>query len=540
MNALSSLGVKAKLGLALGTLILLTIIISIVSIVTLNNSRNVAVYAQQVIEDRYAKMVAVSRSVTRFRDDIVLFVNDVGAYDKDKAAKTDADIEVVKKALDAVELNIPEDVKKFNELEAHVQQAIDVYKSRMEKMFDRGYSRDARECYNGEFYPAINDSFVIINDLVSSYLDRVDAEVKSLTTIEPIVIILICVLIAVAFSSVIAYKLPKSFVGILRYAVTHASHIANGDLSEQMTSHGRKDEFGKLLESLEVMRQNWQQNLHTIADATEHIEQSFRKIDEVSNDMNQKSQESQSRALTVAAAADEMVSTTGDIAKNCESAAANSNESNQTTQEGVRKVQMTIEGIQNQVVKSKQDADNVQSLVDQAQKIGAIVQTIDDIASQTNLLALNAAIEAARAGEAGKGFAVVADEVRALASRTSKSTQEITDMVTRIQHEATAANDAMQESVNQMEGITEEANGVEEIFDDITQKVQVVHTQISQIATAAEQQTVATSEISSNMKSITDGSHLLANEIVDINKCIENSMQEVEDLLKVISYYKLS
>ncbi len=87
MNALSSLGVKAKLGLALGTLILLTIIISIVSIVTLNNSRNVAVYAQQVIEDRYAKMVAVSRSVTRFRDDIVLFVNDVGAYDKDKAAK---------------------------------------------------------------------------------------------------------------------------------------------------------------------------------------------------------------------------------------------------------------------------------------------------------------------------------------------------------------------------------------------------------------------------------------------------------------------
>ena len=115
MNALSSLGVKAKLGLALGTLILLTIIISIVSIVTLNNSRNVAVYAQQVIEDRYAKMVEVSRSVTRFRDDIVLFVNDVGAYDKDKAAKTDADIEVVKKALDAVKLNNPEDVKKFNE-----------------------------------------------------------------------------------------------------------------------------------------------------------------------------------------------------------------------------------------------------------------------------------------------------------------------------------------------------------------------------------------------------------------------------------------
>ena len=405
-------------------------------------------------------------------------------------------------------------------------------------MFDRGYSRDARECYNGEFYPAINDSFVIINDLVSSYLDRVDAEVKSLTTIEPIVIILICVLIAVAFSSVIAYKLPKSFVGILRYAVTHASHIANGNLSEHMTSHGRKDEFGKLLESLEVMRQNWQQNLHTIADATEHIEQSFRKIDEVSSDMNQKSQESQSRALTVAAAADEMVSTTGDIAKNCESAAANSNESNQTTQEGVRKVQMTIEGIQNQVVKSKQDADNVQSLVDQAQKIGAIVQTIDDIASQTNLLALNAAIEAARAGEAGKGFAVVADEVRALASRTSSSTQEITKMVTQIQTNANTANESMQSSVKSMDELAAEASTIEELLNNITVQVSSVNAQITQIATAAEQQTTATSEISGNMQDITHASEALSKDCGAAKEEVEKSNELLENLLGILHRFK--
>ena len=202
--------------------------------------------------------------------------------------------------------------------------------------------------------------------------------------------------------------------------------------------------------------------------------------------------------------------------------------------------QRTLESITTLDSQVKSIAKAINNLSAKVEDISQASDLIDKVSEQTNLLALNASIEAARAGEAGKGFAVVADEVRALASRTSKSTQEITDMVTRIQHEATAANDAMQESVNQMEGITEEANGVEEIFDDITQKVQVVHTQISQIATAAEQQTVATSEISSNMKSITDGSHLLANEIVDINKCIENSMQEVEDLLKVISYYKLS
>ena len=292
--------------------------------------------------------------------------------------------------------------------------------------------------------------------------------------------------------------------------------------------------------ALESMRSSLKDQLNNITSVSHGVSHSVDTLSSAAAKIGEISTDNQSRALTVSAASEEMVSTTNDIAKNCENASQIADTSAKRTTEGINMVQNVIERLNNHAVRCREDADLVKALTEQAQQIGAIVNTIDDIANQTNLLALNAAIEAARAGEAGKGFAVVADEVRALASRTSKSTQEITDMVTRIQHEATAANDAMQESVNQMEGITEEANGVEEIFDDITQKVQVVHTQISQIATAAEQQTVATSEISSNMKSITDGSHLLANEIVDINKCIENSMQEVEDLLKVISYYKLS
>ena len=205
----------------------------------------------------------------------------------------------------------------------------------------------------------------------------------------------------------------------------------------------------------------------------------------------------------------------------------------------MEKVQRTIEGIQNQVIKSKEDANNVQSLVDQAQKIGTIVQTIDDIASQTNLLALNAAIEAARAVEAGKGFAVVADEVRALASRTSSSTSEITKMVSQIQENANTANESMQSSVQNMDNLAVETSTIESLLNDITDQVSSVNAQITQIATAAEQQTTATSEISTNMQDITHSSESLSNDCAQAKQEVDNSVKLLRNLLDTLSRIKI-
>lgn len=539
MNILHSLGVKAKLAAAFASVIFLSLVIAIVSITSITNSRSVANFTKGVIEEHYSKINLILRNVCTFRDHITMFTNNVSTYNEETAAKADEDISTLLSSMQNITLLDPRDADDFEKLKGLINSAVDIYKNKMEHMVDRGYSVDVRNTYNNELLPVLNKSVSETNRLVTIYLDRVDHNVTSLTDIKPIVIILVITLIAVIFSVVIAYKLPKAFIGVLHYAVSHASVMSRGDLTQTVENRGRTDEFGKLLDSLEKMRLDWQNNFKVIKSATDNVIQTFNKIDAVTSDMNDIAHEAQNRSITVAAAADEMVSTTSDIAKNCESAAANSSQSNDTTQQGVHKVQLTIEGIQNQVVKSKQDAEYVQSLVDQAQKIGTIVQTIDDIASQTNLLALNAAIEAARAGEYGKGFAVVADEVRALASRTSTSTQEITKMVTQIQSNANTANESMQSSVKNMDGLAVETSTIEELLNNITEQVSSVNAQITQIATAAEQQTTATSEISGNMQDITHSSQSLSKNCSDAKDEVKRSLSLLQDLEESLNRFKI-
>ncbi|MDD7023152.1 MAG: methyl-accepting chemotaxis protein, partial [Aeromonadales bacterium] len=182
----------------------------------------------------------------------------------------------------------------------------------------------------------------------------------------------------------------------------------------------------------------------------------------------------------------------------------------------------------------------VSRLADQASKVSSIVETIEDIANQTNLLALNAAIEAARAGEAGKGFAVVADEVRTLASRTSKSTQEITKMVTAMQQDAKEANDSMAASLENMDNIAAQSSKLHGSLKNVISEVDSVSGQITQVATAAEEQTTATSEISTNMQSIKTAAMDLSESAQHCDDEVDNTVALLKELGDRLSAIRLS
>ncbi len=282
-----------------------------------------------------------------------------------------------------------------------------------------------------------------------------------------------------------------------------ANKVAAGDLRIQLTRGGR-DEIGQLTASFAAMTDNLRSMIGKIETASSRVTETSTEVYSTSEQMATGAEEVASQAATVATAGEEMSATSGDIAQNCQMAAESANRANESAASGAQVVQDTVQCMYKIAERVNDTSTTVASLGSRSDQIGQIVGTIEDIADQTNLLALNAAIEAARAGEQGRGFAVVADEVRALAERTTRATREIGEMIKAIQSETRGAVTAMEQGVREVESGTSEAARSGQAIAEIIDQIGALQTQVNQIATAAEEQTATTSEISSNMIQITE------------------------------------
>lgn len=312
-----------------------------------------------------------------------------------------------------------------------------------------------------------------------------------------------------------ALLITRITVAPLNQLVGHASKIADGDLTHDIVT-ARKDELGRLMMAMQVMTENLRRMVREVADGVSQIASAAEELSTVTEQTSTGASQQRDETDQVATAMNEMAATVQDVARNAESAATSASSSDEQAKEGHRIVTSTVTTIEVLSEEISENAGLITKLRDDSANIGTILDVIRSIAEQTNLLALNAAIEAARAGEQGRGFAVVADEVRALAQRTHESTGEIEVLVNTFQHGANEAAESMLSSSHSAEAAVEVARRAGEALSQIADAASNIQAMNLQIATAVEEQTSVAEDISEsvvNIREVTEQSATANNQI---------------------------
>ncbi|WP_214186927.1 methyl-accepting chemotaxis protein [Geobacter hydrogenophilus] len=307
----------------------------------------------------------------------------------------------------------------------------------------------------------------------------------------------IAIVLGIFFGVIISRSVLTPFHKLLEVL----NELAGGNLTVHSGVKGT-DEMGELAQGLARMRDEMKGIISQIAGSAGAIASASGQLSATSSQISVGAGQMALQTASVASASEEMSATSHEIAGTLGSVAANAREANDCARNGAEVIRRTMElmgKIEEMVTAS---ASAVGDLGASSEQIGEIVGTIGDIADQTNLLALNAAIEAARAGEQGRGFAVVADEVRALAERTTAATREIGRMIQDIQAKTRDAVAAMEKGVSEVRAGADDAVQSEQAVRDILAHIDSLTGQVEQIATAVEQQSATTTAIVHNIREI--------------------------------------
>ncbi|MBF0556047.1 MAG: methyl-accepting chemotaxis protein [Nitrospirae bacterium] len=400
---------------------------------------------------------------------------------------------------------------------------------------------EAKEIFDNKFRPlsvALEKDF---DDIIQMQLTgaKIEYEKSEKNAASAKTLLIGLILIGVVCLIVAAITIIKSITKPLSDGVGAMHRIASGDLTVDIQSFNT-DEAGQLLSAMSEMAGNLNEMIEKIKQSADMVAASSDGLKSSSEQLSLGVNEQSSKSSQIATSATEMSQTVVDIARNASSIATSAVDTAREAKEGEAIVNKSINEVKGIAQTVGESAGLISSLGERSKQIGDIVKVIKDIADQTNLLALNAAIEAARAGEQGRGFAVVADEVRKLAERTAKATSEISTMIISIQDETDMAVSSMDGATKMVEAGVENVSSAGESLHKIVASIQSLQVMVEQIASATEEMSTVSETITTDIESIAN----VSQETSASSDHIARSASELSDLSsglqQIVGQFKVS
>jgi len=434
-------------------------------------------------------------------------------------AKTQEEMDVYDERIASLTTETRDIISKLREDASEKQLAIlDTFETQFESILAanteiRRLAREAttnraRQLSSGEGRAALSNASGLVTEIVEDSEAGMEADkAASDRNYQLAVTMLIsAIVLGVAAGVTIATLIVSGIVAAVGRIQKRVRTIADGDLTAEPLAVRSKDELGQLTNDVNRMNESLRDIIGGVSRSSEQVASAATQVSSSSEEMARSVESSNSQLEQVASAVEELRSSIGEVSQNAQDVSNQAAEGGDRAREGGETVHATVDEMDGIRTQFETSGAAVEALGSKAEEITNIIQVINDVADQTNLLALNAAIEAARAGEHGKGFAVVADEVRKLAERTTSATEEVATAIHEIQQGSREAVEAMSASRERVANGSQRASEAGLALEGIVNSSGAIANSIGSIAAAAEQQSAASEQISRSVATVTSAS----------------------------------